>query len=98
MVNYLFNIGPLAAQIHGDELQFYDSGIFHPLDCPAKRPKELDHAVNPVGYGIEGGKSYWKCKNSWGPDWGEDGFFRIVRGLNMCGIADSPSSVFVKKN
>ena len=29
---------------------------------------------------------YWTVANSWGRDWGEDGFFRIVRGKQECGI------------
>jgi len=38
------------------------------------------HAVKFVGWGVEGGKKYWKVANSWNPYWGEKGYFRIVRG------------------
>jgi cathepsin B len=47
------------------------------------------HAVKIVGWGVEGDLKYWKVANSWNPYWGEDGYFRIVRGSNHCGIEDN---------
>ncbi len=41
-----------------------------------------DHAICIVGYDDPGG--YWICKNSWGPAWGEKGWFKIAYG--DCGI------------
>ena len=44
------------------------------------------HAVTVVGYGVEDGVKYWHVKNSWGNEWGNRGFFRIIRGKNECGF------------
>jgi len=44
------------------------------------------HAVKVIGYGEENGVKYWMVANSWNENWGENGFFRILRGNNECGI------------
>ncbi|CAJ0594732.1 unnamed protein product [Cylicocyclus nassatus] len=44
------------------------------------------HAVKIIGWGVEKGTKYWLVANSWNVDWGEKGFFRIIRGQNECGI------------
>ena len=61
-------------------------------------PANLDHAVLLVGYGSQNSSAfdsslqdeipYWVVKNSWGTDWGEHGYYRVVRGVNHCGIAN----------
>lgn len=47
------------------------------------------HAVEIVGWGIENNVKYWIIKNSWGPNWGNNGYFRIVRGENHCQIEEN---------
>lgn len=81
-------INPLAVAIQADsrEFQLYKGGIMD-FDCG----NNLDHAVLLVGFGTEDGVDYWKLKNSWGTSWGEDGYFRLVRGKDMCGLADCAS-------
>lgn len=46
------------------------------------------HAVKVVGYGVDNGVKYWTIANSWNENWGEKGFFRILRGNNECEIEE----------
>jgi len=61
----------------------YRGGVFWDNSCTTNPT----HAVTIVGYGTENGVNYWTLKNSWGPNWGEKGYFRMIRGRNMCGVA-----------
>jgi C1A family cysteine protease len=80
---YLAKNGPLSIGINASWLQLYVGGISNPLICS---PKHLDHGVLIVGYGEQNGKKFWKVKNSWGAGWGEQGYFRIIRGKGKCGL------------
>jgi len=73
-----------------NKFDHYASGIFDVPGCPAF--ENLNHAPLVVGYGTENGTDFWKVKNSWGPDWGDQGYLRVKRNVNMCGIATSTYS------
>jgi len=47
---------------------------------------EGGHAVKIVGWGTDNGVDYWLVANSWNTSWGDEGFFKIKRGSNQCGI------------
>lgn len=65
--------------------QHFLSGIIQ-HECDAK-PEEVDHAVLIVGYDRRGPIPYYIIQNTWGNQFGENGFVRISIGNNTCGIA-----------
>ena len=75
---------PVSVAIEADEIMDYKSGIFADTSCGTA----LDHGGLLVGYTDE----YWKVKNSWSSDWGENGFIRFSRSAipdkkgGICGI------------
>jgi cathepsin B len=44
------------------------------------------HAVKIIGWGVDGSTPYWIIANSWNTDWGNNGFFNMLRGSDECGI------------
>lgn len=54
--------------------------------------EQLDvHSVRVIGYGIQDDVPYWLCANTWGIEWGENGFVKIKRGSNVCNIENYPA-------
>lgn len=85
--------GPVSVGVDasGIAFKFYKKGIIKKW-CGT----DIDHAVLLVGYGTDSGVDYWLVKNSWGKDWGESGYFRVLRDMDkkdegMCGIQQTPS-------
>ncbi|XP_027915817.1 vignain-like [Vigna unguiculata] len=73
----------VAIDAGGYDFQFYSEGVFTGL-CGT----ELNHGVAIVGYGTtQDGTKYWIVKNSWGSEWGENGYIRMQRDVDLCGIA-----------
>lgn len=83
----LFHRGPVSVAFQVvDGFRDYKSGVYTSKTCK-NTTQDVNHAVLAVGYGEEEGKKYWLVKNSWGKDWGDEGYFKIEAGVNMCGIA-----------
>lgn len=92
MKQFLYRHGPLSIAFNANNIPFYQSGIvdYDELECD---PLGVNHGLLLVGYGEERSPTdgriipYWIIKNSWGSSWGEQGYFRVRRGKNVCGVA-----------
>jgi len=85
-------LGPVSIAIEADKpiFQLYTGGVItNAKSCGT----DLDHGVLIVGYGTDAATNvdYWLVKNSWGPKWGEKGFVRLARNMNMCGLNSAAS-------
>ncbi|KAF1743087.1 hypothetical protein MXB_4654, partial [Myxobolus squamalis] len=86
LLRALYHIGPISISMdaNSDDYIFYGSGIIDFSFCSSFN---LNHSILAVGYSLYG-KPYLIVKNSWGINWGMNGYFHIALFRNnMCGIA-----------
>lgn len=84
-------LNPVSIAFDASGIMNYKSGIFDGK-CASD---VFNHAVLLTGYGEDNGKRYWKLKNSWGKNWGEQGYFKLKKDngskTGICGVAGVPS-------
>ncbi|XP_040069008.1 cathepsin B [Ixodes scapularis] len=77
--------GPVegAFTVYAD-FPLYKSGVYksHSTDALG------GHAIRILGWGVENEVPYWLVANSWNTEWGDKGYFKILRGSNECGIEE----------
>jgi len=106
MMEEIYHNGPIVVSFEpAEDFMFYSDGIYRSAPSGSKVSmisgnrempwQKVDHAVLAVGWGVENGQKYWRVQNSWGEDWGEDGFFRMVRDENDSGVESIPEAAEV---
>lgn len=81
----ILTYGPVegAFTVYEDFLT-YKSGVYQHTTGSALG----GHAIKILGWGTESNTPYWIVANSWNEGWGDNGFFKILRGKDQCGIED----------
>ena len=90
LLGLINDYGPLSIAIDGSTFQNYINGTI--VDCEFDF---LDHGVLLVGYDLTALPPYWIIKNSWGTDWGLNGYAKVVFGTNACGLSQQASTVVI---
>ncbi|NXB77141.1 CATB protein, partial [Donacobius atricapilla] len=79
----IYKNGPVeGAFIVYEDFLMYKSGVYQHVSGE----QVGGHAIRILGWGVENNTPYWLVANSWNTDWGENGFFKILRGEDHCGI------------
>jgi cathepsin B len=81
----IMNHGPVEGsfEVYEDFLT-YKSGVYQHVSGQYLG----GHAIKVLGWGVENNKPYWLVANSWNTEWGDGGYFKILRGKDECGIED----------
>lgn len=82
MITHIFSTGPISICLDASSWSSYVSGII--TTCGM----DVDHCVQAVGINMDEG--YWIVRNSWGTEWGNEGYIWLEVGSNMCNIAYDP--------
>jgi C1A family cysteine protease len=91
MQSNLVSWGPLSICVDAEPWQDYTGGVLMASDCS----NQLDHCVQLVGYDMTQSTPFWIVRNSWGADWGENGYIRLQYGQDTCGCADEATSAII---
>jgi C1A family cysteine protease len=90
MASFVQQTGPLSVCLDATTWNTYKGGVMS--HCGSR----VNHCVQAVGVDA-GANGYWKVRNSWGIEWGEEGFIRLAYGQDTCAISNDPTYTLVTK-
>lgn len=86
----IWKFGPVTTGmvVYSDLFNWDGTGVY---EWDGTSAETGGHAVVITGWGSmdvpgKGSVPYWQILNSWGLEWGDKGYFRILRGVNHCDI------------
>jgi C1A family cysteine protease len=88
MEQYVLTTGPLSVAVDASTWSSYTSGVV--TSCGTS----INHYAQIVG--IDETNNYWLVRNSWGTDWGLDGYIKLELGVNICDITYLPTYTATK--
>jgi len=91
--NNLVGWGPLSICVDAANWQDYQSGVMSWEECAWVN--ELDHCVQLVGYNTNNNNDYWIVRNSWGLNWGINGYIWLEMWRDTCGLAHEATCVVI---
>lgn len=88
ILKLLAEVGPVTVGVSASTWQNYVGGVIQ-SHCNGN----LNHAVQIVGYNLNAEVPHYIIRNSWGEDFGDNGYMYIAIGSNQCGVAYGVASL-----
>jgi len=92
MQSFVYKTGPPSICVDAIIWQTYTGGV---ITSASGCGTSLDHCVQLTGWFQMNGMTVWNVRNSWGTDWGYDGYVWVQEGANVCGIAEVVTSAII---
>jgi cathepsin F len=89
----LVGISPLSICVDAANWQDYSSGVMTAWECAWI--VQLDHCVQLIGYDLTASTPFYYVRNSWGTDWGSDGYILLEANANTCGLTEEATTAVV---
>jgi cathepsin F len=90
MLPFLYSTAPISVCVDAASWQYYNGGVLKTCG------KQIDHCVQITGFSNVDSTDVWIVRNSWGTDWGVDGYIYVPRNKDMCAIAQVATTVTAK--